>query len=139
MTILAPLMNRFMIYNITPTANDLAYFLNKYTGALSTGKIEDPMVELENNLRELDSQETHYDEATLGKIGEYFERSILETARMLATKAGKVDLSITDLRNIYGDVDDTDPNLYGFLTPRSLVYLRDVTIACYVSFGWNKI
>ena len=139
MTILAPLMNRFMIYNITPTVNDLPCFLNKYAGALSGSEVVDPMVQIEGILKELDSQESTYDEATKSKIGEYFERSILETAKMLITMSGKVDLSITDLKNIYGDVDDEDPTLYGFITPRSLCYLRDVAVACYISFGEEGI
>ena len=135
MTVIAPLMNRFMIYNVTPTADDLGSFLNKYKGALGTGVCVDPMVEVESILRDLDNQESKVSEETKNKIGEYFEKSILETARMLITKSGKVDLSVTDLRNIYGDVDDEDPNLYGFITPRSLCYLREVTVACYLCFG----
>ena len=135
MTMIPPLMNRFMIYNITPQADDLGSFLNKYSGALHTGVCTDPLLEVENILRELDSQEKVVDESTKNKIGEYFEKSIQETARMLITRSGKIDLSITDLRNIYGDVEDDDPNLYGFVTLRSLCYLREVTIACYLCFG----
>lgn len=134
MTMLPPLMNRFMIYNISVTPEDLSVFLNKYTGAI-TGAMSDPMVSIRNQLKELDKQEQPYSQETVNKIGEYFETAIHETTRMLITKMKTIDLTVTDLKNIYGDVDDNDPNLYGFVTPRSLVYLRDVAVACYVSFG----
>ena len=134
MTMLPPLMNRFMIYNITVTPDDLNVFLNRYTGAIS-GSIVDPMEVVKKQLRELDKQELSVSDDMKAKIGEYFERAILEATRMMATKSKTIDLSITELKNIYSDVTDEDPNLYGFVTPRSLVYLRSVAIACYIAFG----
>ena len=135
MTMISPVLNRFMIFNIVPTADDLSDFLCKYKGALSTGKIGDPLKDVEAKLGELDKQEISLSEANFNKVGEYFEKTIQETATLLMTRAGKIDLSVTNLKSLYEDVDDDDPNLYGFPTFRTLNYLRDVSIACYKCFG----
>ena len=140
MNMIAPLMNRFMIYNISIVgAVDIPVFLNKYSGAITNGgKCTDPLERVQKMFTELNEKELKFSEETINIIGEYFERGIVETSNMLE-KTGRVDYSITDLRNIYGDVDDDDPNLYGFITPRTLGYLRDVTIACYLCFGKEGI
>jgi hypothetical protein len=135
MTVISPVWNRFMIFNVTPTANDLPDFLCKYRGALSSGTPMDALAEVEKELSDLDKQELKLSESKFNKIGEYFEKSVAETARLLMTREGKMDLSVTDLRDIYGDVDESDPNIYGFPSFRTLNYLRDISIACYKCFG----
>lgn len=137
MTMISPVLNRFMIFNVTPGPDDLGDFLCKYKGAMTSGKLTDPMIEVEKQLEALDQQELKMklSESNLNKCGEFFERSISETTRLLMTKGGKIDLSVTNLKDLYGDVDDDDPNLYGFPTFRTLNYLRDVSIACYKCFG----
>lgn len=137
MTVISPILNRFMIFNITPSPDDIGDFLCKYNGALSTGKVIDPMINLEKQLKELDEQEAklNFNEENLNKIGEYFEKSICETTRLLWTSGKKIDLSITNLKDLYGDVDDDDPNLYGFPSFRTLNYLREISVSCYKAFG----
>lgn len=137
MTVISPVLNRFMIYNITPVVGDLDTFLCRYTGAIANeGKVKDSLEQVEKQLGELDKQEVTITEENFNKIGEYIERSVKETTKMLMMSGEKpVDLSVTDLQNIYADVDDNDPNLYGFPTFRTLNYLRDVSIACYKCFG----
>lgn len=137
MQMLPPLMNRFMIYNITPTYKDLDTFLCKYEGALasSDGKPKNYMSELHTTMKKLDSQELTIPEDQLCKIGEYIERGIKMTVKSLMTSGSKsVDLSITDLQNIYADAEN-ETKLYGFITFRTLNYLRDVTLASYICFG----
>jgi hypothetical protein len=53
---------------------------------------------------------------------------------MLITTSKDIDLTVTDLRNIYSDSDD-DTRVYGFVSFRTLNYLRDLTIAWYLCFG----
>ena len=138
MGLLPPVMNRFMIFNVIPDSSDLETFLNKYEGSLisSDGTRKDYFVELEKMMRDLDSQELKLTEGKINKIGEYIEKGIRECARELMTQGEKpVDMRVTDLQNIYADNSDGDPKLYGFVSFRTLNYLRDVTLAYYLCFG----
>ena len=137
MGLLPPVMNRFMIINLLPNHEDLDIFLNKYEGALGNdGKCTDYMANIIKKMEELDKQELECDEVQANKIGEYFEKAIKDTARLVMTTGGHpIDLTITDLQGIYFDTDDTDPRVYGFITYRTLCNLRDVTIAFYKCFG----
>ena len=129
MQMLPPLMNRFMIYNITPDHTDLDTFLCKYDGAIasSEGKVKDFMGSLRDTMKKLDAQEVEIPADQYNKIGEYIERGIKQTARALMTSGGKpVDLAITELNGIYADAEN-ETKLYGFTTFRTLNYLRDVT------------
>lgn len=134
MMMLPPLMNRFMIYNIVPRPDDVEEFLCKYTGSI----IDKPVNYFDNIkgiMENLDNQEVKLDDKQLGKIGEYVERSICATARRLMTGGNRsIDLSVTELTNLYSDLDK-DSKLPGFVTLRTLNYLRDVTIATYRCFG----
>lgn len=136
MDLLPPLMNRFMIVNITPDYTDLDYFLCKYEGAIaSSGTRKDFFKELTNKMKELDSQEQKIPEGQLNKIGEYIERCIKETTKFLCNSGEKViDFNVKDLQGLYSDADD-DSKLCGFVTFRTLNYLRDVTLATFKCFG----
>lgn len=141
MEMLPPLMNRFMIFNITPDHTDLDTFLCKFDGAIasSEGKIKDFMGNLKETMKKLDAQEVDIPKDQYNKIGEYIERGIKQTARALMTSGSKpVDLSITDLNGIYADAEN-ETKLYGFTTFRTLNYLRDVTIASFKCFGKSGI
>lgn len=141
MQMLPPLMNRFMIYNITPDHTDLDTFLCKYDGAIasSEGKVKDFMGSLRDTMKKLDAQEVEIPADQYNKIGEYIERGIKQTARALMTSGGKpVDLAITELNGIYADAEN-ETKLYGFTTFRTLNYLRDVTIASFKCFGKSGI
>lgn len=137
MNMLPPLMNRFMIYNITPDHTDLDSFLCKYEGAIadSEGKVKNYMDVLVDKMKKLDEQEVDIPEAQLNKIGEYIERGIKDTTKFLATSGEKaIDFSVKDLQGLYADADD-DSKLCGFVTFRTLNYLRDVTLAVVKCFG----
>nr|DAE56669.1 MAG TPA: MoxR-like ATPase [Bacteriophage sp.] len=141
MEMLPPLMNRFMIFNITPDHTDLDTFLCKFDGAIasSEGKIKDFMGNLKETMKKLDAQEVDIPKDQYNKIGEYIERGIKQTARALMISGSKpVDLSITDLNGIYADAEN-ETKLYGFTTFRTLNYLRDVTIASFKCFGKSGI
>ena len=136
MQMLPPLMNRFMIYNIVPSYKDLDTFLCRYEGAIgSEGKVNDFMDNLCKTMVKLDSQEVDIPVDQENKIGEYIERGIKLTAKSLMTSGSKpVDPTITDLQNIYSDTEN-ESKLYGFITFRTLNYLRDVTLASFKCFG----
>lgn len=136
MQMLPPLMNRFMIYNITPTYKDLDSFLCKYDGAIANeGKVDDFMETLRKTMKKLDSQEVHLTEEDENKVGEYIERGIKFTAKALMTSGSKpVDPTITDLQGLYSEAEN-EAKLYGFVTFRTLNYLRNVTLASYKCFG----
>lgn len=138
MTLLPPVMNRFMLFNITPKEDDLSVFLNKYEGSMR-GERKNYFAVLEKNMRELDEQEKEIPEKKYNMIGEYIERGLKDVMKMLMTQGEKpVDLTVTDLQNIYSDTEK-DSKLYGFITFRTLNYLRDATIAVYQCFGKEGI
>lgn len=127
MIMLPPLMNRFMIYNIVPGASDLDTFLNKYDGSIS-GKRINYFEECRKQMEAIDQQEMVLTQSQEDKIGEYIERYIKMVAKQLMTAGEKpVDLAVSDLQNIYSDLEK-DEKLPGFVTLRTLNYLRDVTV-----------
>lgn len=137
MTLLPPLMNRFMIFNIVPDHTDLDTFLCKYEGSIASSKGErkNYMATLKETMKKLDEQETEFLPEQANKIGEYIERGIKETTKFLMTSGERpVDLSVTELQNLYSDAEN-DAKLYGFVTLRTLNYLRDVTISVFKCFG----
>lgn len=140
MMLLPPTMNRFMIYNVAGDKDDLDVFLNKYEGAITspTGECNNYLANLADLLKKMDEQEREVSEGTRNKIGEYIERSIKDTTKMLISTTHEIDLTVSDLRNIYSDSEDED-KVYGFVTFRTLCYLRDVAVAWYLCFGKSGI
>lgn len=138
MIMLPPLMNRFCIYNVIPDVNDLDVFLCKYEGALAGNKMN-YHGDLEKAMREMDAQEKIVSEDIHDKIGEYIERQVRLVAKQLMS-AGEapLDLRVTELATIYSDLDG-DEGLPGFISLRTLNYLRDVTVATYLCFGKEGI
>lgn len=136
MNMLPPLMNRFLIFNIIPKVSDLDTFLCKYTGAIAspTGDPHNQMEELKNMMKKLDSQEEDIDRGSFNKVGEHIERCIKEVTKLVWGKEKLIDLSEKDLKDIYSDMDDEE-KLFGFVTYRTLNYLRDVTLASFKCFG----
>lgn len=137
MNMLPPLMNRFMIYNITPDASDLDAFLCKYEGAIADpdGNTKDYMNTLIDKMKKLDSQELDIPVGQYNKIGEFIERGIRETTKFLTSSSDKaIDFGVKDLQGLYADADD-DSKLCGFVTFRTLNYLREITLAMFKCFG----
>lgn len=139
MSLLPPTMNRFSIFNIVPREQDLDTFLCKYDGATTsiTGECMDFMQELTNILTQIDSQEINLEESRKNKIGGYIEKCILTTTKRL-WKGGSLDMTVTELNDIYASTENDD-ELKGFITFRTLNYLRDVTLAYFQAFGKDGI
>lgn len=136
MNMLPPLMNRFLLFNIIPEVSDLEIFLSKYKGAIANpeGAIMDKREELLKMMKKLDAQEESFGSDTIkNRVGEHIERCIIEVTKMLWSREKLIDLSEKDLKDIYSD--DTEKKLYGFVTFRTLNYLRDVTVAMFQCFG----
>lgn len=137
MTLLPPMMNRFMILNIVPTADDISSFLNFFQGA-AVGAMTNKREVLNNLFRKMDAQEIKIDPEKYNRIGEIFEYAIRQTAeRLCKSKTPLIDWTVTDLSTIYSDTSytSTDTRLKGFATLRTLCYLVKWTVATYVSFG----
>jgi MoxR-like ATPase len=126
MSLMAPVMNRFMIFNIEIMSKDLDVFFNKY----SKSKSNEETLQM---MKELDKQERDFSNEILINIGEVVETAIKETTKMLIDTDKRLDLNIKDLDGIYSN--ESDEKLYGFVTPRTLVYLREVAINWYKCFG----
>lgn len=136
MNMLAPMLNRFVIINIIPGVKDLNHFFCKYSGA-ALGKRIDFKGEIKNAMEKLKAQEKDIPSNKLDQIGEMFQNTIKEETSAL-TRDGKLNLSVTDLKNIYSDVDNDDP-VPNYITFRSANYLLDFAIACYECFGKSGI
>lgn len=136
--LIPPLMNRFCIFNIVPEKEDVKSFLCRYEGAIA-GNMVDFMTAKTAQLKAMDSQEKPMDPDTKNKISEYIERGVYETTKLLMTTGERVvDLKVTDMQGIYTETDN-DATLKGFVTMRTLNYLRDVSIAAWKCFGKNGI
>lgn len=133
MNLLPPLMNRFMILNITPNVNDLDTFLNKFQGAVVSGKKNDYFSDLKDLMVELDKEAPTVSSEIEAKIGQYIEDVIKTQTRLLITKEKKVDLGEVNLQGIYTEMQDN--RVYGFISFRTLNYLREMALASYLCFG----
>lgn len=132
--LIPPLMNRFCIFNIVPTVNDLSVFLNEYDGAI-VGKQKNKMEIIRGVLDDLDSMSVEMSPEDKAKVGEYIERGILEQTKVLMTSGKKViDLAVSDMQSLYQDTNN-DSLLKGFVTLRTLNYLKRVALAAYQCFG----
>lgn len=140
MTVLPPMMNRFMIYNVVPTVNDLDCFLCEFEGSIAspTGDCLDYVAELEKILKDIDSKELAIKRERYNRIGEYIENGIKSTTRRLWTHDKVLDMGVTELNTIYSETDQ-DSKLRGFITLRTLVYLKRITLAFYKCFGKDGI
>lgn len=136
MNMLPPLMNRFLIFNVIPKVSDLDTFLGKYTGAIASmdGEPVNQLEELKSMMKALDNQEEKIERSFYNKIGEHVERCIKEVTKLIWGREKLLDLAEKELKDIYSDMDDEE-KLYGFVTFRTLNYLRDVTLATFVCFG----
>jgi MoxR-like ATPase len=136
MTLIAPILNRFAIVNIIPSAEDIPTFMSRYDGSIVDGKRKDFFKELVKDMKALDAQELHLDEETENKIGDYIERTVRMTAGALAKKGPnqKINLAVSELKDMYADLEGDQP-LAGFVSFRTLNYLVDFGKAAYLCFG----
>lgn len=133
MNMLPPLMNRFVIHNITPKREHLKQFLSRYDGAHTNTGVVDYFDTLVEAMNELDKQEKTFEKPVFDKIGAFIEGTVLKTTEDLMS-SGKLDMSVVELQDIYSDMGK-DRILRGFVTLRTLNYLRDIAIWTYVCFG----
>lgn len=140
-TLIPPLMNRFCIFNIEPTINDIELFLSHYKGAsLGDGSGSNLLEMTKNLVKEIDSQERAYDEKYLLSVAEYTEKAVFETTKMLINTKKVLNLKVKDMQNLFNETDSNfDQKLFGFISPRSLYYLVKVTLGTYKCFGLEGI
>lgn len=133
MTVLAPMLNRFIVYNIMPTQKDLKHFMCKYEGSL-VGKRMNFKDEIKKAMQALKDQEMkNPSQKFINCVGEYIQ-SGLYTEAMQQMKEGVLDPKVTELKDIYSNTegDEPLPNIFSF---RSINYLLDAAVACYICFG----
>lgn len=131
---LSALYNRFCLYNLVADENALDEFLSKYRGA-TTGCMKDILSVKEAELKNMESKSTEITEEMKNSISEYFETAIRETTRSL-TKGGEkvLNLGCTETQAVYAS-QDGDDIMRGFITLRTLNYLRDCAVASFINFG----
>lgn len=133
MSMLPPLLNRFMIVNIIPTAKDIPHFLSRYEGGI-LGQQKDFIKDLTTHFNKLNAQENKdVDSELIAKYGEVIEEAI-RTEAISMCNDGVLDLGVSDLKDIYQDVEGKEA-LPGFITMRTLNFLRDMAISSYIAFG----
>lgn len=126
--LIPPLMNRFCIFNITPSEVDLRSFMSKYQPGADSKF--DKLKELSKpNPDRLNAQ---LDEGQTQSIKAIIENSIFEFVDQLS-KTKELDLSVTELKDIYQDVENSE--LPGFVSYRSLNYYRECCISMYLQYG----
>lgn len=133
MTVLAPMLNRFIVFNIMPSHHDLKHFLCKYEGSI-LGKRMDFRQEIKNAMISLKEQENKsLTKEQINIIGEYIQRGLLAEASA-QMKQGLLDPKVTELKDLYSMVDNDEPlaNIFSF---RSINYLLDAALACFICFG----
>jgi hypothetical protein len=129
--LIPPLMNRFCIFNVTITADDLTAFMSRYRSKqdiVSKLRIFDAA-----NSTNIDSLDPKFVADTKSSM----ELSICNYAKSLIS-SGKFDPNITEMSDIYQD-QSLGSKLYGFLTPRTLNYYRDTAIYMYLKYGSTGI
>lgn len=136
MQVLAPMLNRFMIVNIIPEEKDLTHFLCKYEGGLTGNRISFEE-EIKKAMKNLKDQEKVLSEKQINSIGEQFQQAIIIEAKQ-QIREGILKLEISELKDIYSDQsgDSPVPNFFSF---RSMNYLLDAAVACYMCFGQDGI
>jgi hypothetical protein len=104
------------------------------------GKMVNVIAEKTEQLKKMNSKAIQVDsEEQRNKISEYIERGFNDVVDALMNSGQKVvDLRVTDLQGLYQDTDN-DNTLKGFVTPRTLCFLRDATISAYFAFGKDGI
>lgn len=140
MDMLPPTLNRFMLYNIEIFSDDLDIFMNKYQGS-NIGKRYDYMEDLKKTMIEMDKQEIVATEDYKNRVGEYVEKGILDSVKFLISEK-QIDMNVKELKNIYVESSEDaklNGKVYGFVTPRTMNFLREVTIQTFLCFGKSGI
>lgn len=144
--LLPPLMNRFCIFNIIPTKDDVTDFLLHHKNA-TVGSIIDFKAQVFEKFRLMDKKAPERpDPSIIDRIYEIFEVAINDTFLMLsvgskdskvATEA-KIDIKVSDVQSVYSDVDNDNP-LCGFITMRTLYYAVKATVSSWLCFDKTGI
>lgn len=147
--LLPPLMNRFCIFNIIPTRDDVASFILHHRGA-ALGNIVSFNDQIVAKFKSLDKKAISElpEESIMNKVWEIFEVAVNDAFQTLSVPPtssqkstgteAKVDIKVSDVQSIYSDVDNDDP-LCGFVTCRTLSYAVKATMATWKCFGKTGI
>lgn len=132
--LLSPVVNRFAVFNVVPDEGSLDEFLSEFDG-VNLGSKVNLLEKKEQELREMDSQRQSLTEEMKNKVNCYFEKAIKETTRSLLKSGEKVlSFSCTATQELYKSQTE-DELLKGFISLRSLSYLRRYATATYLNFG----
>lgn len=125
--VIPPLLNRFCIFNVVASLDDIPMFLSRYS------RREDAKSALE--MFDLKFSIT-------GSYDEGFEKvakSKIETKLVALIKSfmssKKFCPEMTDMSGIYTDTTNNDTRLPGFLSLRTMCYFREMFIAMYLNYG----
>lgn len=136
MEVLAPMLNRFILVNIKPQMKDLKHFFCRYSGS-AIGKRIDLGEEITKAMVALKEQEIRVpDKSYVDKIGEILEEAIRTETEVICNE-GVLELPVSDLKNVYSDVDNARPDdpVPNFFSFRSGNFLVDAAVSCYLCFG----
>lgn len=135
MEVIAPMLNRFFIVNLVPQASDLKHFLCKYKGSMTGNRINlyDELKKASDALEEGGIK--NISDEQINKIGEILESAIEIEAGMQIREGINVP-SVTELKDIYsGNQDNEGMGVPNIATFRTLCYLIDAAVACYINYG----
>lgn len=158
-SMISPLLNRFCIVNLAIDESDLETFLSRYQQSMfDNGDGEEDQNkfsfgEKSWSPRLIEFLRREEDALTSNKkegVDDNFIKSIFETKikdtiiplirkRAGVSKSGSIsiDLNIQNLRNQFSD--SKEEPVYGFVTPRTLCYLVEISHAMYSLYGTEGI
>lgn len=129
--LIPPLMNRFCIYNVEITSEDIKSFMSRYSDR------QDIVSKLKSFNDEYSSDDTQLSSEFKKVVKRSMESKLCECVQSLISQ-NKFDPNITEMSDIYSD-KSTGHKLLGFLTPRTMCYFLDVSIHMYLKYGIEGI
>lgn len=129
-----PLMNRFCIYNVVPSVEDIKIFLSKYSTSGEKDVLKDlSSFDLQNSV--IDQWDEGFKTLAKSKV-----ETKLASLVVSFISGKKYDPSLTDMSGVYTDSPlGGDSRLPGFLSLRTVCYFRDMFIGMYLNYGSNGI
>lgn len=125
--LIPPLMNRFCIFNVSITKDDIKAFMSKYRDRQDIiSKLKEFDLANATDIKDLDS-------GFIDSVKKTMEMKICDLTCSLIAQ-NKFDPNITEMSDIYQD-QTLGTKLLGFLTPRTMNYYRDTAIHMYLRYG----
>ena len=129
--LIPPLMNRFCIFNVSITKDDIKAFMSKYRDRQDIiSKLKEFDLANATDIKDLDS-------GFIDSVKKTMEMKICDLTCSLIAQ-NKFDPNITEMSDIYQD-QTLGTKLLGFLTPRTMNYYRDTAIHMYLRYGVDGV